>query len=162
MKEKIEVECGFCGGTGLFMDCYGVNGGAAVVCHTCNGSGHVTMEYTPWNGKLKRRNGVKRVFDETYGYDIYAEDTPDVSGNTIHFSQYGCTYEEWLEGVKPRPIEELRCPFSYDRRMAQKACGCKNEMSTTYFIPDCSHFKDKAECWKKFNAKSKVKAKAAK
>lgn len=120
MMKTVEIECPSCKGTGLYA---GIceRDGAAVVCTTCGGKGYTTYSYNEFTGK-KVKEGVKRVFQKTCGYIHGSEDYTTPEGKVIHFSQYGCTYEEWLNGKEPTPMEELYCPYVYYNK------GCWKEL----------------------------------
>ena len=150
-KRQIEIECRQCKGTGLYKGTCEQHG-AAVVCCSCKGTGHVTMEYTPWGGELKARDDVQRVFESSHGFILSAKDEKNDDGQIVHFSQYGCTYREWLSGVKPRPVEELICPCRYNQSKATNMFGCTHKLQQGFKISSCSEYEHKAECWEKFNA----------
>ena len=69
----------------------------------------------------------------------------------LHFSQYGCTYSEWLSGVEPRPMEELCCPYLYYNKGIGSEPLEKCHIDFGSRIYDCKHYKDKAECWKEYH-----------
>ena len=157
---NIERACGSCGGTGLYVGMAERNG-AAVICHTCDGTGKVShyQKHPKFQGR-KKRDGVKRVFKTAGGYSIGAEDVTTKEGKILHFSRFGCSYEDWLKGVKPKPIEELHCPYMHTNQNMQcgdhpayevyhKRCRKANILGT--WIKDCKLFSDKAECWRLYH-----------
>ena len=102
--------------------------------------------------------GITRVFPARLGYRHYPEDT-SVGGETKHFSQFGCTYDEWDHGVSPTPMEELYCPLKFcGSNLANPPCGrCRSAFFAKgwlYNFDDCMFFPDKAECWKEWHEKN--------
>jgi hypothetical protein len=128
--------------------------GAAVVCTTCGGKGYTTYSYNEFTGK-KVKEGVKRVFGKTCGYVHGAEDYTTPEGRIIHFSQYGCTYEEWLNGKEPKPMEELYCPYIYYNKGigSEPLKKCRENLPALGRISECKLYSDKANCWKEFHEK---------
>ena len=143
---EIKIECEECDGTGLYVGCC-ERGQSAVVCTNCHGTGATTFEYTEFVGK-KARDNIKRVYTKTMHF-ISDKDT-----KTTQFSKYGCTYSEWRKGAEPRPIEELTCPgIEYNNGMYHEPLPkCRDDRNKDRMgdIRDCTHYKDKAECWKAY------------
>ena len=102
-KISVEVECSACEGTGLYVG-WTCHDGAAQVCRECGGTGFQTISYTPFTGR-KKKEGIKKVFQYTPWRHLYPTDHTFDDG-TFFFSRYGCTYEEWENGVTPKPIPE--------------------------------------------------------
>jgi len=157
----IERECGSCKGTGLYVG-MAERDGAAVVCHTCKGSGKVShyQKHPKFKGR-KKRDGVERVFHTASGYGIVAHDvTVEKTGETLHFSRFGCTYEDWLKGAKPKPIEELHCPYQHTNQGMQSSDHpanalykerCNSGLYAGMWIPECKLRSDMATCWKQYH-----------
>lgn len=103
-----EKECSDCGGTGLYITptCYN---GTATICQRCEGSGCIENSYKPFTGR-KRIDGITRVFLPKKYADFYPEDHTFENGKTVHYSQFGCTYEEWEKGETPLPWTEDTSP----------------------------------------------------
>src|SRR5271157_2119883 len=105
MKKKFEADivCQSCGGTGLYRGMAEYEG-CAVICIDCNGTGkdHYVFEYESFK-KRKERKDVKRVFKNSCGYGHRAEDFRNEEDEIIEYSKGGCTYEEWLKGIQPKP-----------------------------------------------------------
>lgn len=55
----VDVECGSCGGTGLYQG-FAEPKDTAVVCLTCQGSGKAQLTYRPFTGR-KPRAGISWV-----------------------------------------------------------------------------------------------------
>ena len=110
LKFEDDVVCPSCKGSGLYQG-MAERKGCAVVCYQCDGTGkkHVIHEYEKFE-KQKIINNVARVFKTAGGYGITAEDVTTKEGVTIHFSQAGATYKDWLAGKELLPIRELHCP----------------------------------------------------
>lgn len=152
MKE-IQIECPECKGTGLYVGACEQDG-CAVVCIKCGGKGYTTFQYNDFRGK-KVKEGVKRVFGKTCGIVHGPEDYKCKDGTILHFSQYGCSYEEWLNGKEPRPMEELMCPYMYYNRGIgnEPLDKCKENSEFGKRINQFKCYKDKDECWKEFYRK---------
>lgn len=151
MKRIIEIECQKCNGTGLYVGCTEKNG-AAMVCPKCNGTGKVNFEYNEFTG-LKKREDVKRVFQDTLGhYHSSKDEAKLLKRYVLHFSKYGCTYDEWLEGKKPGYMEEIFCPFSIVHFSKDKApfAVCELGVKKTKLGKEyCEFFYTRREeCWK--------------
>ena len=152
MKE-IKIECSDCKGTGLYKGACEQDS-CAVVCRTCGGKGYVIFKYEEFTGK-KVREGITRVFGKSCGIVHGPEDYACEDGRVLHFSHYGCTYGEWLEGKEPRPMEELVCPYLYYNKGigSEPLDKCKGSIEWGYKIYDCKFYKSKEKCWKEFHKK---------
>jgi len=153
-----EAECSSCNGTGLYKG-MSENGGAAVVCHYCNGTGKTTINNTinKFTGR-KHRDNVKRVYKTAGGYAISDKDVVTKEGKCINFSLYGASYEDWLDGKEPRGIEDLHCPYMHTSQQLQNNdvnnlynTRCKDNRRLGSTISNCPLFCDKATCWRIFN-----------
>lgn len=153
---KATIVCQSCGGTGLYSG-MSERKGCAVICNDCDGTGReqFEFEYEVFK-KRKGRKDIKRVFKDSCGYGSCPNDYTTKEGRVIHYSKGGCTYQEWVKGVKPLPVEDLYCPMSWESQHIQNddnkhyktlysprcspslSCGC---------ISDCKLFSDKAKCW---------------
>jgi len=85
----VEVECKDCKGTGLYRG-FAEPKGIAVVCLKCDGTGKVSLTYTPFTER-KRRDDVNTV-RRSAGTFIGAAVGP--TGGSI-------SYEEFLAGKMP-------------------------------------------------------------
>lgn len=148
--QKIECACESCGATGLYVG-YAERNGAAVVCHTCDGTGKVTrkIEWDEFDGR-KTRRGIKRVFGVNPGIGI--GENKEMGLKLKDFG--GMSYAEWRAGKKWKPGMEDRkhtCPawfyqsFNYDLKPDWKECSCCGSFS------DCESFADKGACWKRWD-----------
>lgn len=149
--EKIIIQCSSCEGTGLYKG-FAENGKSAVVCHVCNGTGKIEFNYNEFTGR-KTREDVSRVYDGSHGYGITDVDIKTDGGKVIHFSQGGCTYQEWLNGMEPKPIKDLYCPYLWkntgigNEPLERCERGCKGFGS----ISDCAFYSDKVTCWELYD-----------
>lgn len=143
---KIETECSQCGGTGLYQG-MAEKDGAAVECYICNGSGKkdIEIKYKLFNGRKIKEN-VNRVYKTAGGYCITDKDTENVK-----FSQYGISYQEWLDNKKPIPIYDLHCPLQHYGQgtiigewLKDKVCP-----NSLMMISKCNNRLHKTECWEK-------------
>jgi hypothetical protein len=164
MKKVIDVfyACQACKATGLYVG-MAERDGAAVVCHTCNGSGkarHI-FEYEEFESRKKRKD-VEQVF----------QTNPGICIGTGKEKQYklsdfgGMPYGEWLESKPFKDGMENRkftCPAwwyqgaDYKRKPDWKECG-----GPGCSFSNCSSFPNKAKCWerwdKEFGQQRKAKA----
>jgi hypothetical protein len=159
---KKKVNCDSCGGSGLYQG-MGEGGKSAVICQTCSGKGWVYpsslgKKYKLFTKRVIKKN-IERVFDTGGGYGITHEDYTSEDGRTVHFSQYGASYKDWLEGKVPVPIKELYCPYIWDNR----GCGneplerCRNKSRERMRISSCMCFNFKEKCWEDYEKKFKPK-----
>ena len=146
LLKEIIIECPDCEGTGLYVG-LAERKGAAVVCHTCKGTGKTKYHYNDFTGRKKKEN-VVRVFAQSCGYVHTAEDYVG-SNETIAFSKGGCTYEEWLNGADPKPVKDLYCPYIWDNRGTgnEPRKRCAEGIKGFGYISNCQFFSDKASCW---------------
>lgn len=153
MERTIIIECKTCCGTGLQTQ--KEFHGAAVVCRDCMGTGKTEFTYTEFEGR-KEMKGVNRVFPicaSKHGvYFTADEDYVTADGRVFHFSQYGCSYTEWKDGVNPAPMEEMYCPAEYcleDTSHTENApCSrCENGKS----LSGCLWYYSKDKCWEEWH-----------
>lgn len=154
--KSIRIECPSCKGTGLYKG-ISERDNCAVICYNCNGKGFVDYKYNDFNGR-KRRPDIERVFESSCGYVLSSKNCTLPNGEVLHFENYGCTYEEWLNGAKPKPMEELYCPYvCYNQGMGNEPLtDCGEERKFCGRISDCIKYKDKALCWQKFNSRINI------
>ena len=149
----IEYECPSCKGRGLYQGS-SERDGAAVICYKCNGTGKRTFKAKSFVGR-KIADGVTRVFDSS-GYCVSAKDRVTEDGVKLTFSQWGCTYEEWLAGARPVPLKGLMCPYMHDNRgIGNEPLGGKcaeGNLRPFGRISDCQHYANKAKCWEEYEA----------
>lgn len=156
MKRTIIIECKACSGTGLHKNNKEESGGAAVECRECSGTGKTEFTYTEFEGR-KEMKGITRVFplcasDHNYQHFHTDKDYETRDGKTLHFSQYGCSYEDWKNGVKPAPMEEIYCPAEYclnDTTDIERTPCSRCESGAS--IGGCLWYDDKAKCWEEWH-----------
>ena len=144
----IEYECCSCHGTGLYRGACECDG-AAVVCRSCGGTGKGVFRAEPFTGR-KIADGVVRVFDSSHGYFVTSKDVITKDGVELPFSQWGCTYEDWLNGAIPLPMKGLVCPYNhYNQNIENEPLGdkCRKGIPGFGLIFQCIHYKDKEKCW---------------
>ena len=88
-KITVEIECGSCGGTGLYCG-FAEPKDVAVVCAVCGGTGCAKLSYKLFTGR-KGRRGVKQV-RKSAGTFIATGVGP--VGDSV-------TYQEFLAGKMP-------------------------------------------------------------
>lgn len=159
-KIQIEYACQSCKATGLYVG-MGERDGAAVVCHTCKGTGKAVhkFEYEDFTGR-KRREGVKRVYEVNPGICIGTGKTGEYALPDFG----GMPYGEWIED-KPFKIgmenRKFTCPAwwyqtaNYDLKPDWDECN--SNLGGTF--SGCSEFCNKAKCWKRWDKEFGNKAK---
>jgi hypothetical protein len=147
---EIKEQCKSCGGTGLFVG-MGERDGAAVVCHTCNGTGchefrHEYEEFT----ERKARQGVKRVFAANPGVCIG-------DGIDCKIEDFGgIPVTDWEKGEPFQQDSEMRkftCPAWWNQCTGGDNTPfkkCWDAMGRSF--SGCPHFACKAKCWAEFDA----------
>lgn len=148
---EIKEKCQSCGGTGLYVG-MGERDGAAVVCHTCSGSGcHVFKHEYEDFVQREARSGVVQVYESNPGICIGA----GKSGYALaDFG--GMPIKKWLAGsqfVLGMENRRFTCPawwyqgVEYALKPFWKECedmpGCS--------FSSCKHFCDKKLCWERFD-----------
>ena len=147
-KLKIERQCNSCSGSGLYEG-FAEKSGAAVVCHTCEGTGKevITIDNTPFIGRRDKR-GIKRVYECNPGIGI-----GEGNGHTLE-EFGGMPYKEWALGLKFPKGSEMRkytCPAwwyqtsDYNKKPGWDECICSGSFSS------CKYFNTKENCWKRFD-----------
>lgn len=144
-KETHKIACKSCEATGLYVG-MAERDGAAVVCHTCRGTGETTLT-VEWDDftRRKRRKDVTHVYGTNPGIVAAPSAVPG-----------GVPYPIWeTDGEAPHRLgTEMRqhtCPAwwyqaaDYSQKPNWKECGWGR------FV-DCKHFPDKARCWARFDA----------
>lgn len=150
MKKSIIIECPSCNGTGLVKD-MSERGKCAVVCHNCKGTGSYTYFYKDFTER-KIKDNIKRVFQKSCGF-IHSDENVITEDNVlIDFEAGGCTYEQWLNGNKPKPVKTLYCPYLWDNRGIgnEPLEDCKVHCVGFGSISDCKIYHKKSECWIKY------------
>lgn len=154
MKKQVKAVCEACKGTGLYQG-IAERDGAFVICHNCNGTGCETISYEPFEER-KKQSKCKRVYKSGYGYVISDKDMTLADGTFIPMSKLGVSYEEFLNGKKPKHVREFGCPMLLD----QGACHNKkgfvdkcNKLNGGWidFIPECKNYCNNKECWERFD-----------
>jgi len=147
---KVVEKCKDCEGTGLYIG-MAEKGGAAVVCHTCKGTGcrEFIHEYEKFTGRIDRTD-VKRVYLANPGISIG-------EGNGYVLEDFGgMSYEEWKQGKEFAPGTENRkctCPawwyqtVDYDKKPNWKECS--STWGTSF--SQCKNFSTKEMCWKRWD-----------
>lgn len=153
MKKVIDVfyACKDCKATGLYCG-MAERDGAAVICHTCKGSGkaHHVFEYEEFEGR-KKRSDVQQVFQTNPGICIGTGKTGEFKLEDFG----GMPYAEWLDSKPFKDGMENRkftCPAwwyqgaDYKRKPEWKECG-----GPGCSFSNCKSFSTKAECWKRWD-----------
>lgn len=152
-------QCNSCEGTGLYVG-FAERDGASVVCKDCGGTGskYVYHSFKKFDKRLKRE-GVKRVYKNGGGYVISAKDIKMEDGSVIRMSQFGVSYDDWLDGKKPIPIKDLLCPYQHkgqDMRGENDVndlykTRCSKCLRCGSTISDCILRGEMDKCWRIFD-----------
>ena len=154
---EVDASCGSCKGTGLYVG-MAERDGAAVVCHTCKGTGcqHLRVEYEPFLAQQPAPPAVERVYQVNPGIVIGKGKVGEYA--LADFG--GVPVEEWrrdpssanLPGTENRLFT---CPAwwyqsaDYKRKPnwndAERRCHGIGSFSS------CKYFGEKAGCWAKFD-----------
>lgn len=150
MKHLIEADCqcSSCGGTGVYV---GIceRDGAAVVCHSCDGTGkgHIRIEYEDFEGR-RVNSKIERVFETSSGIVI------GTGNGKFKLSDFGgMPYQDWLDN-KPFPKESQMRQFSCPRWYAQSTNKDKpdwKECTLVGAFSGCDHYPNKDKCWKRYD-----------
>jgi len=155
MKHKIEFDevCKSCNGTGLYVG-MAERDGAAVVCHTCKGTGchHFVYEYEDFEGRTKRED-VERVYQVNPGIIIGCNENKG-----LELSDFGgIPYSDWLEG-QPFGIgsenRQFTCPAWWYQSVDYKKTPewCYNDYGFAWgAFSSCPQFTNKGQCWERFD-----------
>jgi hypothetical protein len=146
---EFEAECESCGSSGLFVG-MAEHDGAAVVCHTCEGTGKhiIKVSYDDFEGRKPPEKPIERVFEVNPGIGI-GKKLPKF--DLDHFG--GMPFADWNEG-KPFPehseMRAFTCPAwwyqsaDYKKKPDWKEC-------TWGAFSSCKHFPTKVKCWLRFD-----------
>jgi hypothetical protein len=142
------VRCDDCKGTGLYQG-FAEKDGAFVICLVCKGKGCVDIKITYDKfTTLRKEPRCKRVYSDGMGYTITDKDVTSEEKQFMPFSKYGCSYKEWLDGIKPKPLKFLGCPYLETNQSLQTKdknnlykTHCKDNISLGRSIKDCKLYK---------------------
>lgn len=151
-KEKIEIleKCSDCKGTGLYVG-FAEKDGAAVVCHTCKGTGccHYVHEYEEFKSR-SLRPGVLHVIEANPGIGVGKGTEANYSLSDFG----GMPYKDWLEGqpfLRGMEMRKFTCPVwwyqatDYSKKPSWEECRLSGTFS------GCKRFKTKDQCWTRFD-----------
>jgi hypothetical protein len=153
MKEiKVKHECGSCHGTGLYSG-MGEGKGAAVVCHSCKGTGWCESVFQPFTGR-KELPGIKRVYQVNPGIRIG-------KGNGFRLEDFGgMPLANWIAGEPFKPGMESRaftCPRWWEQCTPGPIPGWKEcDACLGSSFSQCPHFENKAACWERWDKERAV------
>ena len=144
---KVKVNCKSCGATGLYIG-LAERDGAAVICTNCRGTGYQTIEEELFSER-KLRDDVERVYTDGFGFVISSKDVTTKDGSHYPFSQFGCTYEEWLQGKEPKILECCSCPHMLYNEKAKEfyAHRCDRNILLGQRFQECKLWNEKENCW---------------
>jgi hypothetical protein len=153
---ETDCKCKECNGTGLYVG-LAERDGAAVVCHTCKGTGkgHIKITYEDFEGREKRED-VERVFEVNCGIVV----GKGKDGELALADFGGIPYEEWLSGGGFPAGSEMRrfvCPAWHAQstmkeqpKQEREGGWCLSDLGLRFSA--CRLFGCKHECWEKWDA----------
>jgi hypothetical protein len=150
MKKVFEVneKCERCNGTGLYVG-LAKQDGAAVVCHTCNGTGcrKFRHEYEEFTARIDKP-GVMRVYQTNPGICIGA-------GSRHQLEDFGgMALDDWKSGKPFIPGMENRkftCPCWWYQYADYKLKPEWKECQGCGAFSSCPNFTRKEQCWKRWD-----------
>ena len=160
-KIEMVIQCQSCKGTGVYVG-MAERGGAAVVCHTCRGTGkyNYKFEYEEFT-ELKEKDGVKRVYKQSYGYVIAPGKLDFKKIGEIDMDYEGVSYKSFRSGKMPEHIKSLACPMLADQGACHSIKGfvgeCENLDGAGLLgrqLSRCNNQPKKLACWQRFEAAS--------
>ena len=152
---EYDAACSACGGTGLYVG-MGERDGAAVVCHSCKGTGcvHERITYEPFTARKDRAN-VHRVFQSNPGICVGGD------GRSLKLSDFGGqSFADWKNGKLFKRGSEMRnytCPAWWYQTVDYMLKPTWDECIGCGAFIDCKSFATKARCWERFDAENPVK-----
>lgn len=156
-KIEMVIQCQSYKGTGVYVG-MAERDGAAVVCHTCKGTGayNYKFEYEDFTG-LKQRNDVSRVFKQSYGFVIAPRKLEFKNIGEIDMTEEGVSYKDFQNGAMPKHVKKLACPMQADQSSCHNIKGFVNEcerldgdMLLGRMLTQCKNKQNKLDCWKRF------------
>jgi len=154
MKEfKVDEVCKSCGGTGLYQG-MAEKDGAAVVCHTCNGTGCHTFSHRYEEFiQRKEKQGIQRVYQTNPGFVIGSGKTKE--GKEFSLKDFGgIPYKEWVFGLPFPKGSEMRnysCPAWWYQGVDSDKKPKWNECIGAGAFSSCKQFENKDKCWNKWD-----------
>lgn len=155
----MKIECPCCVGTGVYIG-IAEKDDAAVICNKCDGTGSYRFKYTynEFTGR-KRREGVKRVYKDGYGY-VIATGQVTFDGTTVNMDKEGVSYSEFLNGKMPDHIKTIACPLQADQAACHSINGFIDKCMELHGgwigqISECRNRDNKSDCWKRFDNTTK-------
>ena len=145
---EYDQKCKSCNGTGLYVG-FAERDGAAVVCHTCKGTGchHVKIEYDDFTVRLPHRT-AQHVVQVNPGICIGA-------GKDYKLPDFGgMSYQDWLNGKSfERGMENRKftCPARWYQSADYELKPDWEECSGCGSFSGCKSFSKKELCWERFD-----------
>jgi len=151
MKIEFDEVCKSCGGTGLYIG-MAERDGAAVVCHTCKGTGchHFVHEYEEFQERIPPTKPVVRVYEVNPGVVIG-------KGSNLSLDDFGgMYYSQWKAGMPFSEGMENRkftCPTWWyqtaDYNKAPNWNECYSCLGRRF--SRCPYFITKEDCWQRWD-----------
>ena len=162
---EADASCASCKGTGLYVG-MAERDGAAVVCHTCKGTGcqHLKVVYEPFLAQQPSPPTVERVYRVNPGI-VIGKGKP---GEYRLADFGGVPVNDWHRDPScvNRPGAENRqftCPAwwyqSADSKLKPDWNDEERKCSAFGSFSGCKHFHEKAGCWAKFDREQAREAK---
>ena len=150
-KFEADIQCKSCGGTGLYVG-LAERDGAAVVCHTCKGTGccHYGFEYEKFRGRLPAPEPIIRVYEVNPGICIGRG--PEGEFKLADFG--GMPLIDWQRGIPFPPGSENRrftCPGWWYQAADYELKPRWDDCRIGAAFSGCIHFPRKDTCWEKWD-----------
>ena len=164
---RMNIECPSCSGTGLYVG-MGEGKGTAVICHKCNGTGAFIYSYSYTIFKSRKViTNVKRVYLSGTGYRLGLGKINFLNGvGEIDMDKEGVSYNEFLNGEKPKHIKKLTCPMYVEQAKCHSIKGFIDEcerLNNGYIgnISSCKEYKQQniLYCWDRFERNTNINKK---
>lgn len=153
---EVKQKCQSCGGTGLYVG-LAERDGAAVVCHSCKGTGCTTFrhEYEDFDRRAPLPPEVRRVYETNPGIVI-----GEGKGQFRLEDFGGMPVKEWEAGL-PFPTgsenRKCTCPAWWYQTANYKLKPDWQECWGCGMFSQCKMFPNKHRCWEKFDAERAAK-----
>ena len=145
---EFDQECKSCMGTGLYV-VMAERDGAAVVCHTCEGTGckHIRIEYEPFKAR-KHRDDVLRVYKANPGICIG-------EGDQFTLGDFGGMPYSWWESGRGFPEgsenRNFTCPRWWVQSAGPEGFSWDEWPCTWGAFSQCPEFPTKVKCWERYD-----------
>ena len=147
---KAKIVCKSCKGTGIYTG-FAERNGFGVVCYECKSTGKIDYEFE-YEEFVKReeREDIEQVLQCNPGIGVGVNEQ---KGLTLQ-SFGGMSYKDWKAGKEFKRGTEMReftCPAWFYQTANCDLKPTWNECMACGSFSSCKHFRNKAECWNRFD-----------